>query len=259
MAAEKIARFYIFHGRLRARRIHGPTLYLPELSHNDRDIYTFDTIAKIPFMYHFSFIDEKKHVWTFDMRFLLQLLQYGNQLKNPFSQELIHENVILRLQELSQILIKRKVAIVYIDTDVLTPEQIWNQKVLQVFLKFNSLGYGVNILWYENMNIEDHYIFYENLYELWKHSLQLTNEDRERIIPGHRSGRAPLFRWNPEDIKNKIHELKWWRKQNLALINTFLTRSSDRATQGCGALYILTAFAQTLPKVSETYPWLLAQ
>ena len=101
MAAEKIARFYIFHGRLRARRIHGPTLYLPELSHNDRDIYTFDTIAKIPFMYHFSFIDEKKHVWTFDLRFLLQLLQYGNQLKNPFSQELIHENVILRLQELS--------------------------------------------------------------------------------------------------------------------------------------------------------------
>jgi hypothetical protein len=162
--------------------------------------------------------------------------------------------VVQRLHERAQILRKQKVPIVYLDTDVLTPEQIWNQKVLDVFLKIMSLGYGFNIIWFENMTTVDHSYFYSRLHDIWFHVLGLTNVDRERIIPGHNAGRYYLFRWVPGSIHP---ELKWWRKHNLNLINAFVTRGVDIETQRCGALYILTALAYTLPSVAETYPWLV--
>ena len=256
-AAEKIMRFWKVYGHFAMRRRHGPTFFLPSISHNDRDIYTFDTIASIPLAYHFSFIDEKHHIWTFDLRFLIQLLQYGKKLVNPFSQEPISELVVHRLDSLSQHLRKHKLPIVYVDTDELSPEQIWNQKVLDVFLKLTSLGYGVNILWFETMTVYSHQTFYRKLYDLWNIHLGLSMEEKERIVPGHMGGRTQLFRWNPTVVENQTHELRWWRKQNLALMNAFLSRGQERTIQGCGALYILTALAQTHPKIAEVYPWLV--
>jgi hypothetical protein len=256
-SAEIINKFWKVYGRLALRRRHGPTLFLPSLSHNDRDIYTFDTISTIPMAYHFSFIDEKLHAWTFDMRFLIQLLQYGKKLINPFSQEPISETTIHRLDAMSQNLRKHKLPIVYVHTDELTPEQIWNQKVLDVFLKLTSLGYGVNMLWFETMTISAHRTFYRKLYDLWNIHLGLSLQEKENIVPGHLAGRTPLFRWNPTILESQTHELRWWRKQNLGLMNAFLSRGQERSTQGCGALYILTALAQTHPKIAEVYPWLV--
>ena len=245
------------YGRMALRRRHGPSLFIPSISHNDKDIYTFDPISTIPLTYHFSFLDEKHHVWTFDMRFLLQLLQYGKELINPFSQERISEFTVKRLQSISQNLRKHKVPIVYMDTDELTPEQIWNQKVLDVFLKLTSLGYGVNMLWFENMTVHLHQKFYRKLYDLWTIHLALTHQEKERIVPGYLGGRTPLFRWNPTILETQAHELRWWRKHNLNIMNAFVSRSQDKTIQGCGALYVLTALAQTIPKIAEVYPWLV--
>ena len=256
-AGEKIKKFLMVYGRMAIRRRHGPTVFSPSLSHNDNDIYNFDPITTIPLKYHFSFVDAKQRVWTFDMRFLIQLLQYGKDLVNPYSQERILKPTIDRLQTLSQNLRKNLIPIVYVDTDELTPEQIWNQKVLDVFLKITSLGYGVNILWFETMTTYGHSVFYRKLHDLWTIHLGLTREEKERIVPGHMAGRTPLFRWSPTAIESQYHELKWWRKQNLNIMNAFVSRSQDKNIQVCGALYILTALAQTLPKIAEVYPWLV--
>ena len=256
-AAEKILKFWIFYGRRALRRRHGPTLYAPSLSHNDRDIYNFDPISAVSPTYHFSFVDIKNHVWTFDMRFLVQLLQYGKELINPFSQEPICKTTIKRLQDMSQNLRIHKYPIVYVETNELTPEQIWNQKVLDVFLKLTSLGYGVNMLWFETMTIRSHETFYRKLHDLWNIHLGLTLEEKERIVPGHLAGRTPLFRWNPTTLEYQLHDIKWWRKLNLSLMNSFISRSQDKTIQGCGALYILTALAQTHPRIAEVYPWLV--
>jgi hypothetical protein len=254
-AADKIHKFWKFHGRRKARKIHGPTLFSPSLSHNDKDIYTFDSITTIPFTYHFSYIDTSNKVWTFDIRFLTQLLQYGKELRNPFSQELIQESVLQRLQARAESLRKRAVPILYAEATGLTPEQLWNQKVLDVFLRMSSLGYGVNMLWYESMTVRHHKDFYIRLYDMWH---TLYSAEKERIVPGYKSARTQLFRWTPSQLDMEIHDIRWWRKQNLALMNAFFVRGQDRATQGCGALYILTSLARTHPRVAEAFPWLLA-
>jgi hypothetical protein len=258
LAAEAIKRFWLLRGRLAHRRAQGPALFILSESHNDKDIYSYEPISTVPFTYHFSYADSEKRMWSFDLRFLLNLLQYGNELKNPFTQEPIPQAAMERLQARAETLRRQKVPILYAEPEGLTPEQIWNQKVLDVFLKLTTLGFGVNVLWFETMNIRAHEYFYRIMYESWTFN-QISHDERERIVPGYNSGRTPLFRWVPDSLEGRGFELKWWRKQNLALMNAFLSRGQDRVTQGCGALYILTALAKCHPRAREAFPWLVEE
>jgi len=256
-ASEKIARFWTLRGRLNARAFHGPALFMSSLSNNSSDIYTLEPLTTIPFTYHFSYLDDGGKVWTFDLRFLMHLLQYGN-LKNPYTQDQIPERTLQRLQMRAEVLRAQKVPIVYMEDTTLTPEQIWNQKVMDVFLKLTSLGYGVNMIWFESMNIAQHQAFYRKLHSLWTYELRLTKTQKDTIVPGHMSGRTILFKWSPQQTVEEVHDIRWWRKHNLALMNSFLSRGQDRSTQGCGALYILTALTSCHARVAEAFPWLEA-
>jgi hypothetical protein len=146
--------------------------------------------------------------------------------------------------------------ILYLENNELTPEQIWNQKVLDVFLRISSHGYAINVSWFDNLRPTQHACLYAFLYDIWMVHNNLTDYDRERIVPKYRSSNSPLFRWHPHVVCGKPHELKWWRKQNLYVLNAFLTRSSDKSNQGICAIYILTAFARIYPSVRESFPWL---
>ena len=255
-ALEKIYRFWVAYGRRKVRKIHGPATFVPEISQNDRDLFNLEPISKIPMLYHFSYQDSNKHVWTFDLRFLVQMLRYGNDLKNPYNQELIDPEAVKRLQDHTQLLIRNKIPVLYTESDVLTPEQAWNQKVLDVFIKLNSLGYAANLLWFEAMTLRRHHTFYTSLYDLWNNRLGLTHQQKEVLIPSYDSGRGPLFRWTPEVIVGNNQELKWWRKNNLNLMNAFLSRGKDRVVQSTGALYVLMALVQSSPGAADAFHWL---
>jgi len=184
------------------------------------------------------------------------MMHYGNELKNPYSQELFSKDIVNSFQRRVEILRAKKIPIVYVEEGELTPDQIWNEKVLDIFLKITALGHGVNVLWYENMDVRTHERFYRYLYDMWMYSLPITREEREILVPGYSSGRTPLFKWAPIEILGKGQGLKWWRKQNLKLISAFLTRGQEKTTQGCGVLYILTALANSHRAVREAFPWL---
>jgi len=252
-AINKIYKFWILYGRRRLIKESGP-VYSPEISENDKDILTHEPIQTIPLKYRFCYKDSSAHIWMFDLRFFVQLMHYGNEIKNPFSQEILPQPVIQRLQKRVEKLRSQKVPIIYADDGELTPEQVWNQKVLDVFLKINSLGYGVNVLWFDTMGVRTHELFYRNLYNLWTYVINISDEEKEKLIPGHSSGRSPLFRWTPSTLRSQ--ELKWWRKTNLGLIQAFVSRSKDKIMQSSGALYILTALANSHRHVAEAFPWL---
>ena len=248
LAAKLLQKFWILYGR---------KLLYRQLAHNDKEISTYDVISSVPLCYRFSYLDSKHHLWLFDTRFFINLLQYGNDVKNPFTQELVDRKIVERLQKRSEQLLLMKKPIVYIQEEELTPEQLWNQKVLDVFLKLTSLGYSVNVQWFETLTLRGHEMFYTKLFQLWNVELNLREEEKERIIPGCNDGRTLLFRWHPTRIVGTVFEIKWWRKQTIRLMRTFLTRTEDKDIQSCGALYILTALANVHPRCGECFPWLV--
>lgn len=257
VAVEKIYRFWISHGRRRLRKCLGPCTFVPDAADNESDILTFEPVKEIPLKYRFSYADASNHIWLFDIRFFVQMMHYGGDIKNPFSQEVLPAAVVTTFQKRIEILRSQKIPIVYVEEGELSPEQLWNQKVLDVFIKMNSLGYAVNIVWFDMMTVITHERFYTGLYNLWTHHLRLSDEERERMVPGYLSGRSPLFRWAPERIVSRQLELKWWRKQNLSLMKAFLSRGQDAVTQSSNTLTILTALANCHRYVAEAFPWLV--
>jgi hypothetical protein len=256
VATEKIYRFWVSYGRRKIRKIHGPSTFISEISQNDTDITTLEPISTIPLRYRFSYSDMNKHIWTFDLRFLVQMIHYGNEMKNPYTQDVFEKPVVERLQALTQTLIHNKLPVLYTNEATLTPEQVWNQKVLDVFLKLNSLGYAVNLIWFEEMTVSQHHSFYTILYNMWTTDFSLRIQEKENLVAGYNSGRNPLFRWTPDVIVGKMNTLKWWRKNNLGLMNAFVTRAKDRTFQNCSALYVLTALVESVPAARESFPWL---
>jgi hypothetical protein len=254
-ASEKILRFWIWHGRRRLRKSMGPCTFVPEVAENESDLLTFETVNSIPLTYRFSYRDTN-NAWIFDIRFFTQLLHHGSELKNPFNQVPFTQTVITLVQKRIEILRNRGQPIIYLESGELSPEQIWNQKVLDIFLKMNSLGFPVNIIWFDLMTVLTHERFYTQLYNLWTYNLQISDEQKEIMVPGHLAGRAPLFRWTPDVITARPQELKWWRKQTLGLMKAFLTRGQDPVTQNSNVLTILTALANCHRYVAEAFPWL---
>lgn len=255
VAGLKVLRWLQRHTRPLIYKHHGPAVFVPEICENVHDVYTLESTSTIPMMYRFSYIDTKKHVWMFDIRFFTQGLTYTGSLLNPFTQESIVGPSLDRFHNLVASLRKSNIPVLYTEDNTLTPEQIWNQKVLDLFLKLSSHGYAVNLTWFDSLSATGHTSLYRHLYNGWMAGT-LTEADRERIVPKYRGAKTTLFRWHPNVVCSESHPLKWWRKQNLYVMNAFLTRSDDKSVQGIGAIYVLTAFAKIYPSVRESFPWL---
>jgi hypothetical protein len=253
VAGHKLLSFLRRTTRASRLKRHGPAYFTANIANNETDIYTLDPVASIPLTYRFSYADSKLNIWLFDSRFLMGSMQYERTVMNPFTQEEIPPLTLSRLQGLSEFLQRHSLPLLYVTEDTLTPEQRWNQKVLDVFLRIRTHGYGVNVVWFESMTISTHTRFYTRLYDLWNTELQLTDQDKERIVPRYST---TLFTQHPNRLMYEYHTLKWWMKHNLSVMHTLLTASSEKGNRGCGALYILTALAQVNPDVAQAYPWL---
>jgi hypothetical protein len=236
-------------------RKQGPALFLRSLAQNDTEVYSLETLTKIPKLYFFSYKDVNKHIWAFDIRSLSHSLNEGKSLANPYTREAFPPSTIQKVRERISFLRKRKYPILYLSGDTLSAEQIWNQKVLDIFMKLEALGYNTACAWYNNMNLDDHHKFYRCIYELWEWRLGLSSSERESIVPFHNRGQQRLFRNSPDVVVYENHNMKWWQKYNLNLIQNFITRSTDKTRQALGATYVIMGLVQVSDEAAEAYPW----
>jgi hypothetical protein len=233
----------------------GPAANCRDLAANQTEVYSLDPLASIPLAFFFSFADSQKTIWAFDIRSLSHLVTEGNEIVNPYTRIPIPSETLKRIHSRILWLRQRKYPILYATGESMTQEQIWNQKVLDVFFKMEALGYRASCRWFDEMNLTDHMTFYRRLHRLWMYQLGLTTAEKEAIVPGYNAGLSKLFRHPPDRVESQNHDLRWWRRANLNLIVEFLTRAPQKSQQGLGALYILMALVQVVPEAAEAYPW----
>lgn len=236
-------------------RRQGPAANNYDSAANPCELYSLDPLSTIPRSFFFSFADHNKNIWAFDIRTLSHLVSQSSEIVNPYTRAILDSAILQKIHSRILWLRQRKYPIYFDTNENLTQNQLWNQKVLDVFFKMEALGYRASCTWFEEMNIEDHGTFYRRLHRLWHYQLGLTVQEREAIVPGCHHGMSKLFRHSPERIQSETHDLKWWRRANLNLILEFLTRSPHKSQQSLGALYVLMALVQVVPEASEAYPW----
>ncbi len=253
---QRLQRFWRrWSARQRFRR-QGPATNCLEIASNQTEVYSLDSIQSIPKSFFFSFADEKKNIWVFDIRSLSHLVTEGNEIQNPYTRAPLDSMTLKKIHARILWLRQRKFPILYAVGENMSQEQIWNQKVLDVFFKMEALGYRASCRWFDEMNQTDHMTFYRRLYRLWNYQLGLTHAEKEAIVPGYSTGMTKLFRLTPDRIESQAHDLRWWRRANLNLILELLTKAPTKSQQGLGALYILMALVQVVPEASSAYPWI---
>jgi hypothetical protein len=228
----------------------GPSANSPSLSQNDTEVYSMEPLDKIPKLFFFSYADTKKCIWSFDIRSLSHMLAEGKALENPYTREPLISKAIQKVRERITYLRKRKYPVLYLQGDNLSQEQEWNQRVLDVFMKLEALGYLAACSWFHALTVKDHVKFYTIMFELWNWRVGLTAAEKELIVPGN----LKLFRWMPEALSQ--HNLRWWQKHNLWLIHTLITKSTDKSKNSLGAVYSMMGLVHVSEDAAEAYPWI---
>lgn len=228
-----------------------------DMAQNQTEVFSLDPLQTIPRFFLFSLVDEQKKAWVFDIRSLGHMITEGDELLNPYTREPIGSRTLHKIHQRAEWLRARKYPLLYATGENLTAQQIWNQKVLDVFFRMEHLGYRASCRWFEDMTPMDHEDLYRCLHHLWYVQLGLTQQEKEAILPGHNAPLTKVFRHNPDKLQGGIHDLTWWRKHNLHLIREFLTRSPNKAQQALGALYVLMGIVQIVPEAARAYPWVL--
>jgi hypothetical protein len=250
---KKIQLFWRRRIPFRRYRLQGPAVNAMDLATNQTELYSLEPINLIPKVYVMSFADDRKSIWVFDTRTLVHSMATGFPSQNPYTRDELTEIAKARIHERITWLRSRKYHTLHVNTDTLTPEQIWNQAVLDIFLKIEALGYYVSCDWYHALSIQDHATFYKRLYILWEHRLGLTRAEKEKIVPGHNLIR--LFRYDATDLLEKSRA--WWAKKNLALMEAFITRGEDKEQRKMGTMYVLMALVQVSRAAATALPWIL--
>jgi len=258
---QAIKRIQIFWRRLipyRRFRNQGPCVNAIDLAQNTTEVYTLEAVQTIPVPFLFSFADAKRNIWVFDIRSLNHLVSAGqtSEIQNPYTRETLTSEVLARIHSRFQWLRARKYPILHSVGENLTQEQLWNQKVLDVFFKMEHLGYRASCLWFDRLTVGNHEAFYRKLHHLWFVQLGLTPQEKEAIVPGYGAGPTKLFKNNPDRISGGTHDMKWWRRNNLNIILELLTRAPNKNQQALGALYILMVLVQIIPDARMAYPWI---
>lgn len=232
----------------------GPARNDVSLTNNSSDIYTLDTLNTIPKIYFFSFYDSKKHIWGFDIRTLSYLLSKSKITKNPYTQEILSQEILNKINSRLHWLKKHKYSILYEDSE-LTTSQMWNQRVLDVFNKMDELGYLVNSEWFHEMDKEDHIEFYKKLYDIWNYRINMPISEKNLIVPGF-NRKNKLFKFSFDELNLK--EEKFISKNNLQIIDRIISSSDDKNYKVLGIMYVLMGLSYVSNEVSNSYSWISA-
>ena len=231
----------------------GPAANCLELSMNDTELYSFESIRTIPLHYLISIADERGSIWAFDTRTLVHSMTKGFPSQNPYTRDVFLERAKEKIHNRIEWLRKRKYHILHINNDIVSNEQLWAHKVLDIFLRIESLGYYVNCEWFHRLTLDEHKQFYSHLFSLWSWKLQLTRADKERIVP---VDTTVVFRFHPDDTP--IKSQSWWQKNTLNLIDTFISKGCTKEDKKMGAMYVLMSLVEVSSAAAEALPWLSA-
>jgi hypothetical protein len=256
--ANKIQQWWkLYSGILRYKR-QGPAVNIPADAENQVDIYTLDATSSIPMLYRWSYMDSKKHLWLFDIRSLSMSHVHNSEdtLINPYTREEISEKIQIHFQQRCKWLRDHKYCLVHTLDIELTPEQIWHQRILDVTMKYDVLGYYTCLNWFEELSISQLFQLYRELWELWHFRLQLSNPIKALVVPRWNNSDTLLFKWPPIDLMFR-NDKRWWQKIILELLDRLVSSAQTKEHKILGALYGMTAFAIVSWRVRQHYPWLV--
>jgi len=218
---------------------------------NDEDFFSFDKLESIDKEYVFT-IQESKFTYGFDIRSFKKLME--TSLKNPYTMCEFTQEIKDRYQKRIDQLKNKNISLEYEIEEPLTPEQEFYQKVLGIFMKMDELNVvasGTNPNWFLDLSTNQLKKMYRVLEDIWNFRSQMTQDQKNNIVPGNNIFRYPILWFLNIHDKEKIQLLLL--KEMEKLISS-ADNTNDKIT---GCYYILISMTEVNPIMANELPWLI--
>ena len=217
---------------------------------NDEDFFTFDKLDTIP-PERLMIIEEDGYYYGFDI-YSFKMLSEKNNF-NPYTRKKLKKSDILicnlRLKDLD----KHEDAAANSHPEM-TPEQLFNDSVLKIFQKMDELNVvasGTHPRWFTELSFSQLRSFYKVLFDVWTYRTQLSQSQRDKIVPNKNVFRQ--FTYSISHITDKRKLQQTILKDMDILVSSGITQE-DKAT---GCYYILIALTEVSAQVAQELPWLI--
>ena len=234
--------------------LHGPGFYNRGRCTNDCDFATLDEIKDIPYTQFFSFEDEDKFIYVFDILSIYNLyLKNESKVTNPFSTKIIDKEVFYNMMYFIKYskLLNIKINIDYENVEKMDETRKLNMKILTLFQQMDSLGNYTNMNWLTSLNRYQLIKFLRELCDLWHYRANLTQQVKREIC--YPSG-LPFRSVNINTIHNYSYNVI--KKITVTIIDEFINKGINNDSKALGCYYILSCLTLVNESAAEAMPWL---
>ncbi len=236
--------------------LHGPGFYNKDICTNDCDFATLDELKNIPYNQFFSFEDNDKFIYAFDILSIYNLyIKNQTQINNPFSTKIIekkiYNNMILFIKYSKMLDIE--ININYDKIEKMNDSKKLEMKILNLFQYMDSLGNYTNMNWLTSLNKYQLVKFIRELADIWHYRANLSQNIKRDICPPY----GNPFRALNINI-NSIHNYNYntIQKSVVTIIEELITKGINDDSKSLGCYYVLSSLTLVNELAAEALPWL---
>lgn len=253
----KIQRVFKVFLRCKLDRLHGPAFKNKDLCVNDTDFLTMDSLNDIPEYNFYSFMDNDKIIYGFDVLSLMNAIGKDINFRNPYNRKPLpilkiknDISLIMRLNKIFDIKNNKKEIETNVNNQTLSVAKQIELKILAFCQKMDELGNYTDVSWFTSLNRMQIIKFIRELYDIWCYRAQLTDQTKKEICPHC----DPCVTLNVYELSAiPMEELKF---RMIKLIDNLIYKGINRDSQFLGASFVLSALTLVNENAAQSMPWL---
>jgi hypothetical protein len=250
----KIQKKFRLHLKHKLVIVHGPAFNKKSLCINDTDFLTMESLDEIPDYNFYSFMDEDKIIYGFDLSSLLNAINKDSNFRNPYNRKALPISKIkndiysiIKLNKIFNIKTENKNTNMNVQISV---SKIIELKMLTLCQKMDELGNYTDVNWFTSLNRSNIIEFIKELHDIWSYRAQLTDQVKREICPNF----DPCTTLNLYQLNTiSIEELKL---KMIKLIENLIYKGINRDSQYLGASFVLSALTLVNENAAQSMPWL---
>ena len=288
---QRVARGY--RSRMYVRQfMNNSTYWRSTVAVNETDVYTMDDFTDIPHYQLFRFNDKSDNmVYQFNMASFFKLLKTAIAAKdwtrvvmlrtirvcsdahlhldtlpnllNPYNRAPITNDVVRTFfTKMAYSRMMRHTVCVEFKEESLTPVQLVEGRILELFQDINALGNYADSNWMSALKHPQHIRFLQELYDIWTYRAELSMQTKCQICPPNGCLFANLnsVYANPNSaaIMSEIRTAPFnvVREINLSVIDRLVRFGVTEDDRKLGAFYVLSALTLVSLGARDAMPWL---
>lgn len=255
---KKIQKIFKIYLNKKLNILQGPANNNKSLCVNDTDFLTMENLNEIPDFNFYSFMDDDKIIYGFDINSLIRAIKKDFNFRNPYNRKplpilKINKDIasILRLNKIFNLKDENTTnASLSNELSTLSIAKKIELKFLSICQKIDELGNYTDVKWFTTLNRSQIIKFITELYDIWSYRAQLTNQIKRNICPnGEPCSSINLYELNIISIENL-------KLKMIYFIENLIYNGINRDSQYLGASYVLSALTLVNESAAESMPWL---